>query len=184
MSVPVTIFQQKTIACTPGDWAQTVPFNQFDPSTGNLLDAVFTTVGSIDASASIENLAPAAAIVNLGVAATIIATAPDIGNVASLTPVAVASVNLGAYQGTFDGTLDFGGPSGAVLPEITASDTQAAVITPGTSGTSPLLGTGTFDVDVTSYATSTVAGNGNLAVLLHGGAGAALPLRYDESSRG
>jgi hypothetical protein len=184
MTIPVTILQQRTIADTQADWAQTLPFNQFDPTTGNLLDAVFTTAGTIDASASFENLAPVAATVNLGVAATIDAAAEGIGNVASLTPEAVASVNLGAFQGTFAGALDFSGPSGAVLPDITATETQEAMVTPGLAGAgtitsiAPLLGTGTFDVDVTSYATSTVEGNGNLAVLLHGSVGADLSLEY------
>src|SRR5580658_426328 len=184
MTIPVTILQQRTIADTQADWAQTVPFNQFDPATGTLLDAEFMTAGTIDASASFENLAPVAATVNLGVAATIDATAEGIGNVASLTPEAVASVNLGAFQCTFDGTLDFVGPSGAVLPDITATETQMATVTPGLAGIgtltsiAPLLGTGTFDVDVSSYATSTVEGNGNLAVLLHGSVGATLSLEF------
>jgi hypothetical protein len=184
MTIPVTVLQQRTIADTQADWAQSVPFNQFDPSTGTLLDAEFMTAGTIDASASFENLAPVSAIVNLGVAATIDATAEGIGNVASLTPEAVASVNLGAFQGTFDGTLDFSGPSGTVLPDIMATETQEAIVTPGLLGAgtvtsiAPLLGTGTFDVDVSSYATSTVEGNGNLAVLLHGSVGATLSLQY------
>jgi hypothetical protein len=179
-----TIFQQQTIAAAPGDWSATVPFNQFDPSAGLLVDAVFTTAGTVDASASIENLAPVAATVNLDVAAEIIASSPALQTWTSVTPVAVASVNLPAYQGTIDGALgygalDFGGPSGTVLPNLMASATQVAVVNVGTSGGSPLVGTGTFDVAVNSYATSTVEGNGNLAVLLHGSVGATLSLQYD-----
>ena len=121
MTVPLTILQQQTIAGMAGDWAATVPFDQFDPSAGDLLDAAFVTVGTIDASASIENLAPVAASVNLDVAATIVATAPDIGVVGAVTPVVGAAVNLGAFQGTFDGSLNFAGPSGTVLPDLTAS---------------------------------------------------------------
>jgi hypothetical protein len=185
MTIPVTIFQQRTIADTQADWAQTVTFNQFDPATASLQDAIITTAGSIDASASIENLAPVAATINLGVAAAINATAAGISNVASMTPEAVASVNLGAFKGTFDGTLDFSGPSGTILPDLTASEAQAGIISPGLAGIgtpvaiAPLLGTGTFDVNVSTYATSTVEGNGNLAVLLHGSVGATVSLRYD-----
>jgi hypothetical protein len=179
----VSILQQQTIAATPGDWAQTLVFNQFDPSAGDLLDAVFTTAGTVDASASIENLAPVAATVSLGVGAEIEASVPAIGeSVASLTPIAVASVNLPAFQGTFDGTLDFAGPSGTVVPNFTASQTETAAIPLGTSVAGPLLGAGTFDVDVSSYAISTVEGNGNLAVLLHGSVGAVLSLQYDAAT--
>ncbi len=184
MTTPIKVFQQQTIAGAPLDWSQTVPFNQFDPATGNLLDAVFTTAGTIDASASIENLAPVAATVNLDVGANIEAWVPAINeSLALLTPLAVASVNLGAFQGTFNGTLDFGGPSGTVLPDMSASQTQTAAITPpGTGANSPLLGTGTFDVDVSTYSFSTIVGNGNLAVLLHGSAGAVLSLQYDATT--
>jgi hypothetical protein len=179
-----TIFQQQTIAAAPGDWSATVPFNQFDPSAGLLVDAVFTTAGTVDASASIENLAPVAATVNLDVAAEIIASSPALQTSASVTPVAVASVDLPAYRGTIDGALaygalDFGGPSGTILPDLSASATQVAVVNVGTSGGSPLVGTGTVDVAVNSYATSMVEGNGNLAVLLHGSVGATLSLQYD-----
>jgi len=86
---------------TPGNWAVDLPFAQFDPATGTLVDAVITTAGTIDASASIENLAPVAATINLGVSASIQANAADIGNVASIMPLAVASVTLPALQGTF-----------------------------------------------------------------------------------
>jgi hypothetical protein len=182
MTVPLTILQQKTIADQQGNWAQTVSFDQFDPSAGVLADAFFTTAGKIDLSASIENLAPVAATVNLGVAATIVASAPEIGVVASLTPVAAASVNLGAFQGTFDGRLDFGGPSGTIMPDITASQIQTDVVQAGPVGSLPLVGTGTFDVTVSSYATSTVNGNGNLAVLLHGSESAVLSLQYDATA--
>jgi hypothetical protein len=184
MTTPLSILQQETISGASGDWAQTIPFDQFDPSDGDLLDAAITTAGTIDASASIENLAPAAASVELGVAATIIATAPDIGVVGSVTPSAGATINLGAFQGTFDGSLDFGGPSGTVLPDLTGSLSQTTVVQAGTVGSLPFVGTGTFDVNVSGYATSTVNGNGNLAVLLHSTVGAVVSLLYDATAAG
>ena len=179
MTTPASIFQHATIGETGGDWSRTVSFNQFNASDGTLLDAVFTTSGTVDATASIENLAPVAATVDLGVGATIDAFVPGLGGVASIAPIAIASVNLGAFQGVFDGNLNFSGPSGTVLPDLTASGTQIAIVTPGTAGSLPLQGTGTFGVTVSSYSTSTVHGNGNLAVLLHGSTGADLSLRYD-----
>jgi len=174
-----TIWQQQTIAGGSGNWAGSVPFDQFDPSGGIFLDAIMTTSGTLGVSASIENLAPVAATVNIGVAATIVASAPFIGNVGSVSPSVTGSVNLGAFQGAFDGALDFGGPSGTVLPDMAASQTQFALVTPGSATASPFQGAGTFDVAVSSYATSTVTGNGNLAVVLHGTTSADLSLQYD-----
>ena len=101
-----TIFQDKTIAPGTANWAGSVSFNQLNPSAGTFLDAIFTTSGTLGVSASIENLAPAAATINIGVAATIVASAPYIGVVGSVTPVVGGSVNLGAFQGAFDGTLE------------------------------------------------------------------------------
>ena len=80
MTVPLTILQQKTISYGTGDWTQTVPFDQFNPSAGDLQDVSLTTAGTIDTAASFENLGPVAATVSLGVTATIIATAPVIGS--------------------------------------------------------------------------------------------------------
>ncbi len=174
-----TTWQKKTIENGSGNWAGSVPFNQFDPSTGIFLDAILTTAGTLGVSASIENLAPVAATINLGVAATIVASAPFIGTVGSVTPSVSGSVNLGGFQGTFDGVLDFGGPSGTVLPDIASTQTQYALVTPGSGTASPFLGAGEFDVSVSSYATSTVTGNGNLAVSLHGSTSADLSLQYD-----
>jgi hypothetical protein len=185
VTVPTSVFQQQTIAGLIGDWAQaqTLAFNQFNPSGGDLVDAVFTTAGSIEASASIENLAPVAATVDLNLAATVEAWAPDIlENMATVQPTATATVTLPALPGRFDGTLDFAGPSGTVLPDITGSQTQAVVVTPGTSGTSDLVGTGTFDVGVNDYAVSTVNGTGNLAVSLHGSVGVTVSVQYDAST--
>jgi hypothetical protein len=179
------ISQQQTIAFSQEDWTATVPFNQLDPSAGTLLDAAFTTSGSVVASASIENLAPVAATVSLGVAGTIVATAPVIGVVGSINPTAGAFVNLGAFQGAFNGTVDFTSPSGTVLPFFFGTDiATVAFHNAGTPAGAPFVGTGTFDVAVSSTATSSVAGNGNLAVLTHASAGAAVSLQYDVASPG
>lgn len=179
----ITVLQRQMIAMTQGDWSASLPFNQFDPSTGTLQDALFTTVGTIDASASIENLAPIAATIDLGVGADINASVLGIGGVASISPLAVASAALPAFQGTFDGTVDFTAPSGTILPNLLDSASQTTLVNVGTAGGgSPLVGTGTFDVNVTSSGVSTVEGNGNLAVLLHDAAGATVSLQYQAAS--
>src|ERR1051326_3471510 len=178
-----SILQQQTIDAMPGNWSEILPFNQFDPSTGTLQNAIFTTTGTVSASASIENLAPVAATVNLGVAANISASVAGIGSVASIEPLAVASVDLPAFRGTFNGIVDFSGPSGPVLSNLPASTSQSTVVLPGTSGGgSPLVGTGSIDVAVLGHVTSTVEGNANLAVLLHGSVGATVSLQYQTSS--
>ncbi len=179
----ITVLQQQSIAMTQADWSASLPFNQFDPSTGTLQDALFTTTGMIDASASIENLAPIAATIDLGVGADIDASVSGIGGVASISPLAVASVDLPAFQGTFDGTADFTAPSGTILPHLLNSASQTTLVNVGTAGGgSPLVGTGTFDVNVTSSGLSTVDGNGNLAVLLHDASGATVSLQYQAAS--
>src|SRR3954452_24136614 len=129
-----TILQQKTIAPGGADWTGIVPFNQFDPSTGDLNAALFTTEGTVYASVLIENLAPVAATVDLSVAASISATTPGIGYLGSVTPTATATVNLGA----FDGTLDFAGTSSEQLSDITASATSTVPIAVGQGPSSPL----------------------------------------------
>jgi collagen type I/II/III/V/XI/XXIV/XXVII alpha len=175
-----TIFQQQTIPVTPEDWTDTVPFNQFDPSAGTLLSADFTTTGIVVASAAIENLAPVAASVALNLNDGIVASAPGLGVVGSIDPEVTASVDLGAHQGAFDGTVNFRSPSGTIITNLsgTASDTTDFNVGPVSPASLPTVGSGTFGVTVSSSATSTVIGNGNLAVLSEGGAGAVIALDY------
>ncbi len=142
LTTQVSITQQQTIVGTQEDWTQAVPFEQFDPSTGTLLDAAFTTSGSITASVSIENLAPTAAGVDVLVSGTVVATAPDIGVVGSIAPEVDTTVNLGGFQGIFDGTPDFDSPSGTILPAIAGTQTQTAVFNTGSLGTASFVGTG------------------------------------------
>ncbi len=181
-----TIVQSKTIAASPDNWASTLAFNQFNPAAGTLLDTLFTTTGTIAASASIENLAPVTAEVNLGVAGSIVSSAAGIGVLGSVEPVAAASVDLAAFQGVFNGTVNFSAPSAKTVTNLTASQTALTESFPvgASTGATPIAGNGTFNVNVTSTASSTVFGNGNLAVLLHTEAGASVSLRYDAAAPG
>ena len=179
------ITQQQTIGLAPDDWAVAVPFTQFNPADGTLIQAVMTLTGTIQAAASFENLAPVAATINLGVASTISASAIGIGSLGSVSPVAAASVSLPAFQGTFDGVVDFSGPSAIVLPAITASQTATTAFVPAAAGApSPIAGTGTFTANVTSTAVSTVEANGNFAVTLNTSAGATLSVAYEDVGSG
>ena len=108
MEISFSVFQQQTIGLTQGGWDESVPFDQFDPSTGVLLDAGFATVGTVVSWGAIENLAPVAASVSLLTNATIVATAPMAGVtgpydqvVGLVAPETYAQAVLPAYQGTF-----------------------------------------------------------------------------------
>jgi hypothetical protein len=179
------VMQQQTIGLSPDDWTAAVPFTQFDPADGTFIEAVMTVTGTIQAAASFENLAPIAATINLGVASSISASADGIGSLGSVAPVAAASVSLPAFQGTFDGTPDFSGPSALVLPAITATQSATTAFVPAAAGSpSPIMGTGTFAATVTSTATATVVANGDFAVELHTSAGATLSLAYQDVGTG
>lgn len=174
------ITQSQTIGVTPDNWADTVDFNQFNPIDGVLVSAVLTMTGTLEASASIENLAPVAATVDLGVAASIGASSPALGNLGTVAPDAVAAVHLPAFQGTFSGIPDFTAASSKTIGTLVASETVSTPLPPGTAaaGPSPIVGTGTIAVNVTASAVSTFKANGNYALLLHASSGATLSMNY------
>jgi len=140
---------------------------------------VFTTEGTSWVSASFEKPRTGGGHCDFGVAETIVASAPSIGVVGSITPLSAAR-SICRFPGHVRGRPGFWPDRRApALANVTKSRTQAATFTPGAGAASPVLGADMFDVAVSSYATSTGARDGNLAVELHGSSAAVLSLRYD-----
>src|SRR6185312_14849648 len=97
-----TALQQQTIATTAHNWSRTASFTQFDPALGVLSDIRLSIAGTIVATASFENLSPAAAIVQLSLPGSIDVFSPSMARLGAVAPDPTVSVNLGGYDGTTD----------------------------------------------------------------------------------
>lgn len=170
-----TITQTQTVASADAGWSVPLGFPQFDLSQGMPLGVQVGVTGTITGSASIENLGAAAADVHIQLPGTISVVGPDGTLLTSVAPDPSQIIHLGAY----DGTTDFSGNSGTIVSNISASATAASVFLVGTSGPVPFGGTGTLALTASSQASSSVAGNGNLLVVTHAQAGAAISVQYD-----
>src|SRR5580698_11194238 len=110
MSDAPTIMQQQTVADTPTDWSQTIPFDQFDPSQGTMLSIGVGLTADLAGSVSVESLEAAPSTVVISQLGNISVTSPTDVQLADATLFASEPVNLGAY----DGTTDYAGISGTV----------------------------------------------------------------------
>lgn len=169
-----TITQTQTVADSPTDWDTTLAFQQFDPTLGSLQAVGLSLTGDIGGTVSIENLQPDAVSNTVSILGTVAASTPGFVLSTIVEPTAASGPeNLGGY----DGTVDYAGPSGVVVSDLTqiatASTLQAASADPG-----PFVGTGTVPVTVSGQASVVESGPANLAMLSHTTAGAEVTLDY------
>jgi hypothetical protein len=179
MSDSATVLQQQTIGDTATDWSQTIPFNQFDPSQGTLQSIGVGLTADLNGSVSVESLEAAPSTVLVTQYGDVSVSSPTDIELADVTPYAFASVNLGAY----DGTPDYAGASGTILPlsnTVTSTTTFAA----GGADLGPLIGTGSIALAALATASLNVQGPANLLVQSQASAGAVVELQYDYSAPG
>ena len=106
MATETTILQTQTVADSASGWSVPLSFGQFDPSLGTLSDIDVGIVGDVSGTAAIQNLGATAASLQIDLPSTIDVATPDGTALASVSPEASTTLNLGAYDGTasFTGT--------------------------------------------------------------------------------
>lgn len=145
------------VAMTTTDWTVTLQVPRFDATLGTLLSVSFTLGDSLNAMFRVENLASSVNTVRDSSKATITLSRPDnTGLVQAFTAF--------EYTNTFpafDGTIDFGGTSGATAPDRLAFSSASATTT-APADLALFTGTGTIGLPCRAVGrsyTSDTAGN-------------------------
>lgn len=153
-----TVCFTDTIALQPTNWSGSVSIPKFDPNLGTLQSIAFDLTGNVQGSARAESLDAAPTIVNTSFSANITLTRPDASVIVVTLPVANFSDSFTAY----DGTLDFGGTSGAIHAGINVTDTQSFTSPPPASDLVLFSGAGNIVLPVSAQGASLATGAGNL----------------------
>lgn len=144
----MTLVQTAVLADETTGWTQSAVFQQFNPALGTLVAVDVTVITDIAGSAMVENTAPIAA----GYTAEVLAEI-GLSDAAGVIPATgVDDISGTTTLGAFDGSLDFGGTSGVVVP--IANTATASEMLPGPFIDPNIIGTGNFTIQAhgTSYA--------------------------------
>ncbi len=151
------------IPSTPTNWKSSASFPRFDPALG-ILDAVEVRVSSmITGSASYENMDSTPRTLELQLRNLITIRRADNSIITTADPTAIVLDPVSA----FDGVLDFDGPSGGKVDNITSAEITKAVTLTAASDlaifTGPAGNPGTTTMAVQADGDSTATGGGNPA---------------------
>ncbi len=169
-----TITHTGTISTATTNWNAPISLPLFDPSLGTLNSVSWNLGGNVSGSAKFESLDAGATTVNLNLAATLTLFAPD----NSVLQVTIPSVNTAVNASAHDGTIDFGGTSGATYTGLSGSATA------GSSSSVPAFlalftGVGLTSINATGVGSSSGTGGGNLITQFATSAGANFEIVYD-----
>ncbi len=134
------------------NWNQNLSLNQFDSSLGSLTSIVFDYNGNVSSTFRFESLDAAPATLTANASADIVFGLP-ISDTLSISGSAIQPVTA------FDGSIDFGGTSGALVGPVTGSDSGSLTLL---SAFAPYIGLGTYNINVAATGLSNVSGAGNL----------------------
>lgn len=160
----------------PADFTSTVSVNQFDSSLGTLESVEVVLTGMVSGSARAENANPHDVTIDLGVDATIAASALGRELVAVIPSYSRNGIALSA----FDGGFDFGGTSGVTYDDLSATANDSTVLTDA-SDLAAFAGTGMIDLAVGVVVNAFGPDNGNVASLFNTNAGANIEVIYTYS---
>ncbi len=163
-----TVSYSDSIANTTTNWVDALTLQQFDSSLGTLTGVRFSYSGTVSTTFRLESLDNAPATVTVNSAGNLVFGGPISD---TLFAAGSTSQNLAA----FDGTIDFGGTSGAIVGPVNGSDSGIADIL---GSFSAFIGGGTFDISVAGNGTSGATGAGNLITQINTLAGAAITVTY------
>ena len=167
-----TIEYTDSVSVTTTDWIETLSITQFDASLGNLTSVMVTLDGGVEGSANAESLDNAASTVTLDLQAEINASTAGLGNVGTVLPVVSTSYDFTA----FDLTIDFGGTSGAMTGQVSASDQDMNTFTG--ADMNEFIGGGFIDIEVSAEGDSDATGSGNLITQFQTQALASVTVKY------
>jgi len=162
-----------SIALATTDWTHNLTLQQFDASLGTLNSVTFSYGGQVSSIFRVESLDAAPATVNANASGNLVFGGPisQTLNISGSTSQAVSA---------FDGTIDFGGTSGAVIGPVVGSDSDTLSLI---SGLAAFIGAGTYDISVAAHGASSASGAGNLISQINTEAMANIAVTYDYTAR-
>ena len=153
------------------DWSHALTLQQFDTSLGTLNSVTFSYGGEVSTSFRLESLDAAAATVTANAAGNLVFGGP-IANTLAVAGSASRSLT------SFDGSIDFGGTSGAIVGPVVGSKSDVLTLL---SGLSVYEGLGTYTINVDARGLSNASGAGNLVSIINTQALANITVTYDYS---
>jgi uncharacterized repeat protein (TIGR01451 family) len=171
-TTPKELTHTATFPSTLTDFDLTQAVKQFDPRLGQLLSVQIVHAGTITTDISAENTSTVSPTVITGnVSGDLRLTGPGIDLLNS------PSRNVGTFRAeAYDGSTDFGGPSGRAFGARTANSTRSVELTG--EAVNPFLGTGDVTLRESAVATSTASGGGNVVVAVNSRASATVQVIY------
>lgn len=163
-------------ALTTTNWSDTLSIGKFDSSLGDLTSIKFVLTGDVSGIGRAESLDSGASTVNLSLASTLTLQRPDGSTLVVANPVFSTS-----YQFTaFDGSIDFGGTSGAITGQVSNSASNSYT----SSNVSDFalfssVGGGFINLDLVAAGNSTGSGAGNLLTQFNTEAGGSVKVIYE-----
>ena len=155
---PATLTKSASLPSDLTNYDKTVSLPRFDPALGALTAVEVTFSGSITSSIQTENLS-GTSTATIGATATGVLNAEGPGVHLSI-PLSIISGSFDAA--TYDGAMDFDGPSGHDFGPLTASGSQSTTLTDAAT-LAAFTGTGTVDTAVSASARASSEGGGSLA---------------------
>ncbi|WP_374494136.1 choice-of-anchor E domain-containing protein [Zoogloea sp.] len=134
-------------------WNHSFALNRFDASLGVLNSVTFSYGGSVTSQFRLENLEARPVTLMTQAGANLVFYGPVSRSIAAY---ASASEAVDA----FDGVVDYGGASGALIGPLTA--TNANTLAP-LGALADLIGVGRFTIDAQAFGSPTARGDGQLA---------------------
>jgi hypothetical protein len=167
-----TVFDNTGVTPTT-NWTDTFTIPQFDAVglDATLVSVQYTLTANVLGTARAESLDAGSASITLNISATVTVSGPSL---ASLVSIPTGSQLFAATA--FDGSIDFGGASGATFPGLTGSDSDSGTLTGGSL--LPYLGVGNVAGSIGANGTSSGSGAGNLITQFATAAGAKLEITY------
>lgn len=156
------------------NWNDTLTLPQFDPALGTLKTVQLAFEVRVEGDAIVENLAPSRSLVTTILAVDIGLFLPDASALVILSPSIVNSASLSP----FDGTIDFGGTSGASYLGLAANDSQAFAYTKADPAFALFVGAGALDFGASALGSSIATGSANLISQFDSSAAARLTVVY------
>jgi hypothetical protein len=153
---------------TTTNWTDNLSLNRFDSSLGTLTGVSFSYSGSVSSNFSLESLDNAPSIVTVNAAGQLVFSGPfsDTLNIMGSTTQALSA---------FDGVIDFGGTSGAIVGPVTGSQGGIFAVV---GSLASFIGAGAFNVGVAGTGLSNASGAGNLITQISTQAGADVTVTY------
>jgi hypothetical protein len=172
-TAPTTQTQTLTVSVTRTRWDKAVSAAQFDPDQGTLTAVEIVNAGSVTSDIKVENTSTSSpSVIGATVSGKLTLTGPGLS--VAINPQA----NAGTFTAsTFDGTLDYAGPSGHDFGAQTATGSDERMLT-APSDLAPYVGKGAVTLTESAQSTSSINGSGNETSQITTDAGAQVTVIY------